>query len=260
MSIATDLQTIANNVPLVYNAGYEAGAAQGGGGGDTSAIVAQFTQVIQDRAVAVSGTSYNYAFYKAPFDEQTFSQIMQAWDTSKTIKRADLMFYEALNIGESLYTDKLDLSTALTAREMFKNSGVTKLKKIDVRNTTSGFNGMANMFFGCTNLEIIDEFYPSTQTSLTGAFAGCVALVKCIFMSEIAVGSLYIGRSSLLNKESIVSALNQLSSTATGLSITLSLDAVNKAFETSVGANDGSTSAEWLALVGTKTNWSIILE
>ena len=30
MSIATDLQTIASNVPLVYNAGYEAGAAQGG--------------------------------------------------------------------------------------------------------------------------------------------------------------------------------------------------------------------------------------
>lgn len=41
MNIATDLQTIANNVPLVYNAGFEAGAAQGGGGGDTEAAYNQ---------------------------------------------------------------------------------------------------------------------------------------------------------------------------------------------------------------------------
>jgi hypothetical protein len=37
----------------------------------------------------------------------------------------------------------------------------------------------------------------------------------------------------------------------------LPLRAVNKAFETSEGANDGKTSTEWETLIGTKTNWTI---
>jgi hypothetical protein len=57
-----------------------------------------------------------------------------------------------------------------------------------------------------------------------------------------------------LSHESIVSIVNALSSTTTNLSITLSLNAVNKAFETSEGANDGSTSAEWLSLIAPKTD------
>ena len=53
--------------------------------------------------------------------------------------------------------------------------------------------------------------------------------------------------------------MTKLTDTASGKTITFSKTAVNKAFETSAGANDGSTSAEWLALVGTKPNWTISL-
>ena len=53
--------------------------------------------------------------------------------------------------------------------------------------------------------------------------------------------------------------MNILSDTASGKTLTLSLTAVNNAFETSAGAKDGSTSAEWTALVDAKTNWTITL-
>ena len=65
--------------------------------------------------------------------------------------------------------------------------------------------------------------------------------------------------STWLDKESHIQIINALSRTTTSLSVTLSKVAVDKAFETSVGANDGSTSAEWLALVATRSNWTISL-
>lgn len=62
-----------------------------------------------------------------------------------------------------------------------------------------------------------------------------------------------------LSRQSIESFINVLSTATSGLTITFSLEAVNKAYETSTGANDGSTSTEWLALVATKPNWTIAL-
>lgn len=63
-----------------------------------------------------------------------------------------------------------------------------------------------------------------------------------------------------LDKASTTSVISALSDTATAQTLTLSLSAVNTAFETSEGAADGSTSEEWLALAETKPNWLIELE
>lgn len=64
---------------------------------------------------------------------------------------------------------------------------------------------------------------------------------------------------SPLSKASLTSIVNALSSTTTGLTVTLRLAAVNTAFETAAGAADGSTSDEWTALIATKPNWTINL-
>ena len=86
-------------------------------------------------------------------------------------------------------------------------------------------------------------------------FAYCSQLTTLEFLE----GSV-IGRNGLdlhwspLNKTSIINVINTLSSTTNGLTVTLSLTAVNRAFETSTGANDGSTSAEWLSLIAPKTD------
>lgn len=60
-----------------------------------------------------------------------------------------------------------------------------------------------------------------------------------------------------LSKASLTSVVNALSSTTTGLTVTVRASAVKKAFETSEGANDGMSSEEWLTLVATKPNWTI---
>ena len=251
MSIATDLQTIANNVPLVFNAGYEAGAAQGGGG-NTVQILDEFAITIQYNGTR---TDFSNAFKNSTITSETISEIFARWNS--TIIRANYMFQETKNLQEGLYTDVLDFSQCVTLLEGFSGSGITKLKKIDARATTNGFNGMANMFLSCRNLESIDEFYPSVNTKLSGTFNGCNNLTKAIFMSEIAVAGLDMRNCIKLNKESLDSVMNNLSSTTTGLTVTLPLQAVNKAYETSEGANDGSTSAEWLAKVAEKPNWTV---
>jgi hypothetical protein len=63
----------------------------------------------------------------------------------------------------------------------------------------------------------------------------------------------------MFDKETIVSMINTLSQNATGMVATVGKKAVDKAFETSEGANDGSENAEWLTLTATKTNWTISL-
>ena len=76
---------------------------------------------------------------------------------------------------------------------------------------------------------------------------------------EIAVNGFDWKDSTKLNHDSIVKIIGVLSTNTSGLTVTLSLTAVNKAFETSVGANNGSTSTEWTNLIATKTNWTIAL-
>lgn len=98
--------------------------------------------------------------------------------------------------------------------------------------------------------------------AFTNAFNDCTALEELILSGSLVRGGLDLHWSTKLNKASIESVINALSDTTSGLAITLSKAAVDKAFETSEGANDGSTSAEWDALGGInrpRQNWTISL-
>ena len=79
------------------------------------------------------------------------------------------------------------------------------------------------------------------------------------FEGVIAQGGLDVSSCVILDKESHIKLVNILSDTTSGLSVTVSDVAVNKAFETSAGENDGSSSAEWTALINSKPNWTIKL-
>lgn len=143
------------------------------------------------------------------------------------------------------------------------------------------------MLAGCSNLKTVSGLDKMIiGTVLTGLFSGCTSLrnagtlnfenvqyaketfVNCSKLEEVRItgtitceyttGGLYLGACTLLSRESIESIVNHLSDTI-GMTLTLSTTAVNSAFETSTGAKDGATSDEWLALTGTKTNWTITL-
>ncbi len=223
----TDLITVEQmpgKINEVYEAGFEAGKAQGGGG-NTEQILDEFASTIQRVGTR---TDFSNAFLRSTITDETISGIFARWNS--TIQRANKMFSETANLREGLYTDVLDFSQCVNLLDVFSESGITKLKKIDARATTSGFNGMANMFYNCRKLESIDEFYPSVNTKFSGTFSTCYGLTKIIFMSEIAVDGLAISHCSKINKESLMSILNQLKDyTGTGTTKTVTLGTTNLA-------------------------------
>lgn len=98
----------------------------------------------------------------------------------------------------------------------------------------------------------------SAATNLTSALAQLPALRELRFQGSIQA-DLSVKGSKLLSKDSIQSLLPCLSGTVSGKTLSLSLQAVDTAFETAEGAADGSNSAEWTALVDSKPNWTISL-
>ena len=140
--------------------------------------------------------------------------------------------------------------------------------------------GAAWMFRGCGKLQTIEGFkinpqaiaHASEDTSenypMKGlknvwdeTFEWCHELVDLEMTGENKWTGLNLRWCKKLSKKSILNVINTLSATTEGLNVTLSKTAVNKAFETSSGANDGSASAEWKTLIAEREkNWVINLE
>ena len=118
-----------------------------------------------------------------------------------------------------------------------------------------------NTFVYCYYLKTIRKLTFSTDENaiITNMFFQCYALENIVFGGEIVQTGISFQWSTNLSRESIINIINALSSNVTDKTITLSRTPVRKAFETSEGANDGNTSAEWLNLIATKPNWTISL-
>lgn len=84
---------------------------------------------------------------------------------------------------------------------------------------------------------------------VTNMLYGCNALEEVTFEGEIGQSGIDLKRSTKLNRASIESLFNCLSTDVTGQSLTLSKTAVNNAF----------TTDEWNTLVTTRNNWTISL-
>jgi hypothetical protein len=98
-------------------------------------------------------------------------------------------------------------------------------------------------------------------TNLTTTFSNNSRLYSLTFMEgSVIAGSINLQWANFLSRGSIESVMTHLSTTATGKTVTFSKAAVDRAFATSPGAGDGSTSAEWQALKDpVLENWSISL-
>jgi hypothetical protein len=111
-------------------------------------------------------------------------------------------------------------------------------------------HSIAGMFSGAKNLKTIRKLVINPKTVVTNVFDNCSALEELNVEGTIGQNGFDVHWSTLLNKASIESIINALSTTTEGLTVTLSQTAVDTAFETVKGAADGSTSAEWIALAG----------
>ena len=97
------------------------------------------------------------------------------------------------------------------------------------------------------------------ETKVDDMLYHCPELEYVRIEGTIGQSGLNLMHSTKLSRESIESIVNHLSDTAEGKSLTFSKAAVDKAFETSEGANDGASSQEWDSLEGLKMNWEITL-
>ena len=120
-------------------------------------------------------------------------------------------------------------------------------------------SGYAYTFYYCEAMHTIDVLRSDENTAWNNAFSACKALQNLTIEGTIAKNGFSVSACVSLSKKSIESIIAALSTTTTGLTVTFSAASVNKAFETSEGANDGSTSTEWTALTAEHNNWTIAL-
>jgi hypothetical protein len=104
-------------------------------------------------------------------------------------------------------------------------------------------------FSGCSNLVKCMPLNFDFVSGAPNAFNGCAALEELPISGTIKVGDLNLKDSPKLSKASITSIINALSTTTSGLTVTLSKTAKEAAF----------TDAEWETLKNTRSNWNIDL-
>ncbi len=191
-----------------------------------------------------SGAGWNDATFKPKYDIKPTGAYMMFSASHIT----DI--YEILNAVGIV----LDFSKCENFQYTFWGSRTKRIGVLDVRKGINLFEMLRDAFVETIEKVICVETTPFNETT----FSRALSLKEIRF--EGAIGATVgFNESSLLTHDSIVSIINALSATTSGLAVTLSKTAVNQAFETSSGANDGSTSAEWLSLIATKSNWTISL-
>lgn len=139
----------------------------------------------------------------------------------------------------------------------FAYAQFTRIGAIYSNGTSSEWS---STFIGAQKLVTIDEVgnYSGGDVYFAdNTFHQCDSLENIRVRGRI-VKSTNFQWSTKLSKASWQSIINAYAVDLT-LSMTGSKASVNKAFETSVGANDGSTSAEWLNLLSTRPNLTVNL-
>lgn len=208
-----------------YNYGWEQGLQQGVADGKQAERHALWG--ILQKNGAESGLSYIHAFSYGKFTDENYNPEHPIYIITGN-STADSIFYNAYNITDvkvPIYCKASRMS------QTFGNSGVVTIPYLEVLETTTYLN----------------------------AFFNCKDLVNLTMGGTIGQNGFDTRYSTKLSKASHISVINVLSTTTSGLTVTFSKTAVNKAFETSEGAADGSTSDEWTALIATKPNWTINL-
>ena len=242
MTIADKLQAIAENEHRVYDAGYEKGKSEGGSSGDGGYDA--FWSVYQNNG---ERRSYQYAFAGNGWTADTFKP---KYDI--VIANGQYMFrYSKINADLVEILERqgvvLDTSGITNTDRTFADAKFTRLGVLDFSNVTS----INTTFANSSDLETIDKIILKDDGSNTFStvFTNLSALKNITFEGVIGQNGINLQWSSSLTKASIENIISCLSATTSGLTITLSKNAKNKAF----------TNEEWNALVATKSNWTISL-
>jgi hypothetical protein len=250
MSIADKLTTIAENIPKVYQAGYDKGKAEGGGGGSDDS----FWDVYQQNG---ERGDYQYAFAGVGWNDEIFKPKYKFVNTTG-VYGFQYMFYNSKGISKiTANMFDIDSSNGYYAVYMFANADIKEVE-YDLRKASSA----QRLFQGFKGEKV--TLYNWAQT-YDNTFSGCSNLKY--LRIEGAIGyqkNFNLAGCPKLDSGSIRQVISVLKDTATNSTITFSKTAVTNAFELEVDAETGEFIPseklnEWLALVATKPNWTITL-
>ena len=214
----------------------------------------RFWDSIQDYG---NRTDYQYFFAGASWNDITFKPKYDIILRGSTPTYSVFIKSKITNLKKILEDCGVVLSTVgITYNtSLFNESSITDLPEMNLSNANN-----LSTFNGAMSLKSVDKFIVGDmEHTYNNTFNSCKSLVHCPIEGVIRNTGLNMKDCVLLNKESIISVVNCLSATTSGLAVTISLQAVNKAFETNENANDGSNSNEWQNLINTKQNWTINL-
>lgn len=206
-TIDKDLLLIANNQQKVYDEGYNKGQEE------ATATMEEFSSNYLASS-STAETDFRYKFAGFGWNDKTLR--MMNCDLSKIKFSNALNMFTYSRITELNYD--FDFSEAIQWGYAFSNA--QRLKKI----RSVKFNNNA--------------------THTTGPFGACKALEEITIVGEIGV-TMSFADCTKLNKPSLTSIVNALSTTTSDLTITLPKTAITNAF-------GGTTSEEWLALIADK--------
>lgn len=258
MSIAEKLIRIAENEHKVFAAGLEKGKAEGGYSNGFDAGKQAQNEALWG-AIQNDGnrTEYGSAFFGGSWTKETFKPTFSIRPTQAA--SCFLHFNNAPNDLEQIDFVELaekqgieiDFSACKNMNMAFGTGGISRLGTVDVRQSTI----LTGTFYGSYNkqqgLVTIERLIVSENTVFaTNTFQDC-AFLEHLTVEGIIAHDLNLQWSKKLSRASIESVLWAadesifMETPPARFTLTLSLAAVNRAFETSEGANDGTESADW---------------
>ena len=236
----------------VYNAGYEKGKAEGGyEQGVADGKQAEYDAFWDAYQLNGSRISYQYAFGNISWNDTTFKP---KYDLVLGAGYSGTNMFANCTITDLTATLErqgvvLDTSQGGYLASMFQGAKCTRVPTLNLSQSHTYGNSL-NMLFYNSTVQTIDKLIITEKTVFVNAsFQGCANLENVTFEGVLGQNGLNLQWSTKLSKASIISVINALSTTTSGLSVTFSKTAKETAF----------TADEWAALIATKPNWTINL-
>lgn len=233
----------AENVPKVYDSGHKVGFEEG-----KQAEYDAFWDNYQQNG---NRTDYRYAFSYKGWNNETFKPKYPI-----IAKGAAAYMFDSCGLTDFDFVENgivLDTSEATSLTYLFRGCG--GIKRVGEINGT-GCKDLNRLFY-FVGIETIDKLVVNENVAYDNTFDGANMLVN-ITISGVIGKNGFLAVSKVLSKASIESIINALSTTTSGLTVTLSKVAVNNAF--GINVDDASTypeGSEYYNLRNSKPNWTI---
>lgn len=249
VGIGAYLKAIYDNVPLVFAAGGKAWKGE-------------FWNIYQNKGAL---TDYSEVFSGRGWTAEFFTP---RYDIHPTSKATNMFAHSAMAINLVSHLEALGISLitqhSTDLSGIYYDTDFTAVPPVVLGGTID--TTVWHLFsesdqLVSASIEITQAFIDKGISVLwSQCFERCTALKDLSFSGGGVINQIIdLQWSTTLTKASISNVVNYLATDTTDLICRFSLAAVNVAFETAEGANDGTASEEWLTLIESKPNWSFAL-